>query len=228
MLWPPLALSSSCAWQTRLEGQRATVGLWLRKGCWKTPAKGFPESSPGPVLFLLQIMWWWNCLANHLTYFSLFHRPVEHRRGLSEYFDSCLLLSLWIKGIREYATYANLLSKLLLSSEYIRDHKTQLCIIMNCTPFARNMCSLLTEIYALHHFTGVRPLKVLSLQVKKFKYFIVSSARGVGRHHTVFKPFFLRYPGKKEPLCGIYGILNDCYNVGLSTVKKFPDFILCA
>lgn len=158
---------------------------------------------------------------------SLFHRPAGHRRGLSEYFNGVLLLPLRIK-IRKYATYANLLSKLLLSPEHIRDHKSQVCIIMNCTLFSRNMCSLLTEACILHHFTGVRPLKVLSLKVKKFKYFVVSSPRGVGRHHTLCKTFFQRYPRKTEPLCGIYGILNDGYNVGLSAVKKFPDFILCA
>lgn len=124
--------------------------------------------------------------------------------------------------------YANLLSKLLLSLEHIRDHKSQVCIIMNCTSFSKNKCSLLTEAYVLHHFTGVKPLKVLFLKVKKFKYFVVSSPRGVDRHHTVCKAFFQRYPGKKELLCGIHGILNDGYNVGLSTVEKFPDFILCA
>lgn len=152
--------------QTKLEGQRVAAGL-VEEGLSERHLQwGSPKAAQDHCLSFPRLGDDETALPSIWHIITLFHRPAEHRRGLSEYFDSGLLLLLWIK-IREYATYANLLSSVALP-EHSRDHKSQVCIIMNCTPFSRNGCSLPTEAYVLHHFTGIRPLKVLSLKVKKF------------------------------------------------------------
>lgn len=69
-------------------------------------------------------------------------------------------------------------------------------------------------------------MRFLPLKVKKFKSFVV-------RSRDVCITLFVRLSfkgilGKKELLCGIYGILSDGYNVDLSAIKMFPHFILRA
>lgn len=155
MLWPPLVLSSSHAWEKNTRGSESSSrGLGEEGLSERHSQKGSPKA---PQDHYLSSSWLYDdetALPAIWHIVALFHRPAGHRRGLSDYFNGVLLLPLGIK-IREHATYENLLSKLLLSPELIRDHKSQVCMIMNCTPFSRNMCSLLTEACVLHHFTGV-------------------------------------------------------------------------
>lgn len=106
--------------------------------------------------------------------------------------------------------YTDVFGKLLLSPECIEDCTFQLSLQHNdVQSFSEHICSLLAEARILHISQALDFRRFLPLKVKKFKSFPLRSPGGVGTHHSACTTFFQRYPGKKEPLCGIYGIFNN-------------------
>lgn len=184
-----------------------------------------------PVLCL--IMQWCRCFTCHLTddHTASQVKGKDKRELLSEYFNGSLLLPLWFK-IRKYTAYTSRCSPLGISRIINLSYHY---IILICTLF---FPGAQVVFWQKHTFIGVKPLKVLSLKVKKFKYFVIRSSRVVGRHHIVCKTYFQRYCWNKRAFvwnfwhliwrlkCGpfnckdvswFHSLCRSCIDVGIKT-----------